>query len=224
LAAEIVEAVITNLSQPDSLINAYVAEIRDVHIQQDRLRFRKNLERLASLVAHEVSKSLRWVDADVTTPLGVARSRKLASQPVVCSVLRAGLAMHYGVLAVFDQADSGFVSAYRKHDASGGFHIQLGYLTCPNIDGRVLMMVDPMLATGQSVVIATNEVLKTGEPTELHVLSAIAAEEGVAYVAQHYPNAHIWAAAIDPELDDHAYILPGLGDAGDLAFGAKLQS
>jgi uracil phosphoribosyltransferase len=132
--------------------------------------------------------------------------------------------MHYGVLNAFDRADSGFVSAFRKHDESGGFHIQLGYLTCPDIKGRVLIMVDPMLATGQSVVLATNEVLKTGAPSELHVVSAIAATEGVAYVAQHYPHAHIWAAAIDPRLDANAYIIPGLGDAGDLAFGPKLQA
>lgn len=215
---------IHDLSRSDSLINEYIAEIRDQGVQQDRMRFRKNLERIATLIAHELSKSLSWTERKVTTPLGVAAARTLKAQPVVCSVLRAGLAMHYGVLNAFDRADSGFVSAYRKHDGSGGFQIQLGYLTCPDIQGRTLIMVDPMLATGQSVVLATNEVLKTGQPSELHVLSAIAAAEGVAYVEAHYPQAHIWTAAIDPHLDANAYILPGLGDAGDLAFGPKLQA
>lgn len=224
LAAETFKEMIHDFGKVDSVIRQYVAEVRNVNVQQDRMRFRRNLERIAELLAFELSKKLEWEDTEVTTPLGVAPSRKLKSQPVVCSVLRAGLALHSGVIRIFDEADSGFVSAYRKHEDSGAFFIQLGYLTCPSIDHRVLIMVDPMLATGQSVVLATEEVLKTGQPSELHVISAIAADEGVAFVKKHYPDAHIWAAAIDRELDDRSYIIPGLGDAGDLAFGPKLQS
>lgn len=215
---------IHHLGKTDSLISHFMAEVRDVNIQTDRARFRRNLERLAGLIAHEVSKMLPWEDVMVTTPLGVASCRRLKSQPVICSVLRAGLVMHRGVLDFFDEADSGFVSAYRKHDEAGGFQIYLGYLTCPSITGRVLIMVDTMLATGQSVVIATNEVLKSGTPSELHVVSAIAAREGVDYVAENFPEAHIWTAAIDAELNPESYIIPGLGDAGDLAFGPKLQA
>ena len=215
---------IHDLGKSDSIISQYVSEIRDNEVQQDRLRFRRNLERIGALLAHEVSKTLEWTDARVTTPLGTAKVRKLKSQPVVCSVLRAGLVMHDGILGIFDHADSGFVSAYRKHDESGGFHIHLGYITCPSVERRTLILADTMLATGQSVVVALAELLNQGTPSAVHVLTTIAATEGLSLVERSFPTAHIWAATIDEELDERAYIVPGLGDAGDLAYGAKLQA
>jgi uracil phosphoribosyltransferase len=215
---------IYNLGDHNSLITQYVAELRDKAVQLDRLRFTRNLERIAMLLAYEVSKSLEWTTGTVSTPLASAPVRILAQQPVVCSILRAGLAMHHGVTSAFDKADSAFVSAYRKHDDDGGFHIQLGYMTCPDINDRILLMVDPMLATGRSLVACTEAVLSAGAPQKIHILTAIAAREGLRYVETHLPEADIWVAAVDEELNPQAYIVPGLGDAGDLAFGPKLQS
>jgi len=215
---------IHNLSAGNSLVCQYVAELRDVTIQQDRMRFRRNLERIAEIAAYEISRELEYTEREVQTPLAVTRCRVLKEQPVIGSVLRAGIAMHQGLLNYFDMADNAFLSAYRKHDHHGDFVIQLGYVTTPDIEGKTFIMTDPMLATGSSIVQTMKEVFKLGRPSRIHIVTAIACDPGIELVRQHLPDADIWAGAIDHELNPKAYIVPGLGDAGDLAYGPKIQN
>lgn len=206
-----------------SLIQQYVKELRDTSIQTDRLRFRLNLERIGLLLAYEVSKTLPYADAPTETPLGTAECRVVSPQPVVATILRAGLPMHQGVLQAFDQADNAFVSAYRKHHKSGAFEINVEYVSAPAFAERPLLVCDPMLATGASMVEAVRAIQVHGEPSSIHIIVAIAARDGIEYVQRRLPNAHIWAAAVDEELTAKSYIVPGLGDAGDLAYGDKAQ-
>ncbi|RMG40813.1 MAG: uracil phosphoribosyltransferase [Candidatus Dadabacteria bacterium] len=213
-----------DLSKTDSLISHYISEIRDVNIQNDRKRFRDNLHKIAAFIGYELSKTLEFETKQVKTPLGTAQCRTIKSAPVLATILRAGLAMHSGLLEAFDSADNAFISAYRKHDDSGGFRIKLEYVSCPDLTGRVLIVSDPMLATGASMVLTVKELLKEHDPKEIHIVTAIAAEEGIEAVRKGLPDATLWAAAVDPELNDKAYIVPGLGDAGDLAFGPKIQN
>ena len=211
------------LSKTDSLANSYLAEIRDVTIQKDRLRFRRNMECLGSVFAYELSKKMTYQDIEVTTPLGTSLCKKLQSQPVLATILRAGLPLHQGMLHFFDKADSAFVSAYRKHHKSGKFTIKLEYLSCPDLDDRILIISDPMLATGASMLVTLEQLLEQGDPAEVHVVTVIACSEGIEVIRRNYPNVEIWTAVIDDELTAKGYIVPGLGDAGDLSYGDKLQ-
>jgi len=211
------------LSSSPSIVNRYVAELRDLHIQQDRLRFRRNMERLGECLAYELSKELDYATEQTETPLGLAPTDVPADELVLATILRAGLPLHQGMLNVFDDAGNAFVSAFRKHHKDGSFEIEVEYLSCPSLDDMVLIVCDPMLATGASMVLATEELLKHGQPKALHFVTAIAARQGLEYLERHFPHAHIWIAALDEELTAKSYIVPGLGDAGDLSYGAKLQ-
>ncbi|MEO7445861.1 MAG: uracil phosphoribosyltransferase [Ferruginibacter sp.] len=213
-----------NFSKDHSLLSNWVAELRNVDVQQDRMRFRRNLERIAEVIGYEISRKMEWVEEDITTPMGTATCKVLKHQPVLATILRAGLAMHNGLLNYFDKADNAFLSAYRKHHADGSFEIRLEYMSCPEIDDRVVIISDPMLATGASLVKAIQYLKGEGEIKELHVVCAIACTVGVESLRRAEPKAHIWCGDIDDELTAKGYIVPGLGDAGDLAYGAKMQN
>jgi uracil phosphoribosyltransferase len=215
---------VINLSKENSLVNTWIAEIRDVDIQSDRMRFRRNLERIGEIAAYEISKKLPYVQKEVQTPMGTAVCELLQEQPVLTTILRAGLALHNGLLSYFDKADNAFVSAYRKHFKDGSFEIALEYLSCPEIEDRVLIISDPMLATGASLVKTIHYLKEEGKPKSIHIVTAIACTVGIEYLTREVPEATIWCGAIDDELTAKGYIVPGLGDAGDLAFGAKMQS
>ncbi|MFY7979633.1 MAG: uracil phosphoribosyltransferase [Sediminibacterium sp.] len=216
---------VIDLSKNNSLLNHWVAELRDVDVQNDRMRFRRNLERIGEVAAYELSKSLVYKTVDVTTPLGTASTPLLEKQPVLATILRAGLPLHQGMLNYFDKADNAFISAYRKHHPDGSFEISLEYLSCPDLNGRVLILCDPMLATGASLVETIQAIQKTYTPSQIHIVVTIASQKGIEHVEKELGAAiPIWCAAIDPTLNDKSYIVPGLGDAGDLAFGTKMQS
>jgi uracil phosphoribosyltransferase len=216
---------VIDLSKHHSLLNHWVAELRDVHVQNDRMRFRRNIERIGEVAAYELSKTLRFKSVDVTTPLGIASTSLLEEQPVLGTILRAGLPLHQGMLNYFDKADNAFISAYRKHHPDGSFEISLEYLSCPNLNNRILILCDPMLATGASIVETIQAIQKTYTPAQIHIVVTIASQKGIEHVEKELgAEIPIWCAAIDPILNDKSYIVPGLGDAGDLAFGTKMQS
>ncbi len=216
---------VIDLSKKNSLLNHWVAELRDVHVQNDRMRFRRNIERIGEVAAYELSKTLDFKSVEVTTPLGIAPTQLLTEQPVLATILRAGLPLHQGMLNYFDKADNAFISAYRKHHPDGSFEISLEYLSCPNLNGRVLILCDPMLATGASLVETIQAIQKTYTPAQIHIVVTIASQKGIEHVEKELgADTPIWCAAIDPILNDKSYIVPGLGDAGDLAFGTKMQS
>lgn len=216
---------VVHLSQEHPLVGTWVAELRDVDIQKDRMRFRRNLERIGEVAAYEISKKLPVLQTEVHTPLGTATCRVLAEQPILATILRAGLPLHQGLLNYFDKADAAFISAYRKHNKTdGSFEISLEYISCPELDGRILILSDPMLATGSSLVKAVQYLRAEGEPSEIHIVTAIACTVGIELVRREVPAATLWCAAIDEELTAKGYIVPGLGDAGDLAYGSKTQS
>ena len=214
----------TILADTPSLANRFIAELRDVQIQSDPLRFRRNLERLGEIFAYEISKTLDYTPAEVETPLGSATVDLPPSDVVLAGILRAGLPLHQGLLNHFDRAENAFVSAYRKHDRSGDFEIAVQYVTCPDLTGKVLVLADPMLATGASMAMVVNALLEHGEPAAIHLVTAIAARDGLDYCRRRLPKrCHYWVGAVDEELTARSYIVPGLGDAGDLAYGKKLQ-
>jgi uracil phosphoribosyltransferase len=215
---------IINLSKEHSLVNNWVAEIRDTQVQTDRMRFRRNLERIGEIAAYEISKRLPFVVKEVQTPLGIANCKMLEQQPVLATILRAGLPLHQGLLNYFDKADNAFVSAYRKHNKEGYFDIHLEYISSPDLEGRVLIISDPMLATGASLVKTIQYLREEGEPSVIHIVTAIACTVGIEYVRRECPQAVIWCGDIDDELTAKGYIVPGLGDAGDLAYGTKTQA
>ena len=216
---------VIDLSKHHSLLNHWVADLRDVHVQNDRMRFRRNIERIGEVAAYELSKTLRFKTVDVTTPLGIASTSLLEEQPVLGTILRAGLPLHQGLLNYFDKADNAFISAYRKHHPDGSFEISLEYLSCPDLNNRILILCDPMLATGASIVETIQAIQKTYTPAQIHIVVTIASQKGIEHVEKELGAAiPIWCAAIDPILNDKSYIVPGLGDAGDLAFGTKMQS
>jgi uracil phosphoribosyltransferase len=216
---------VIDLSKNNSLLNHWVAELRDVHVQNDRMRFRRNIERIGEVAAYELSKTLRFKTVDVTTPLGIASTSLLEEQPVLGTILRAGLPLHQGMLNYFDKADNAFISAYRKHHPDGSFEISLEYLSCPDLNNRILILCDPMLATGASIVETIQAIQKTYTPAQIHIVVTIASQKGIEHVEKELgADIPIWCAAIDPILNDKSYIVPGLGDAGDLAFGTKMQS
>src|SRR6476661_8757176 len=214
---------VINLSREHSLVSNWVAELRDVEIQKDRMRFRRNLERIGEVAAFEISKRLPFVQKEIQTPLGTAICEVLEEQPVLTTILRAGLAMHNGLLSYFDRADNAFLSAYRKHHPDGSFEISLEYMSCPELEGRVVIISDPMLATGSSLVKSIQYLREEGNIRQLHIVCAIACTVGIEYVLRAEPKAIIWCGDIDEELTAKGYIVPGLGDAGDLAYGAKMQ-
>lgn len=197
--------------------------MRDNRIQKDSMRFRRNLERTGEIIAYELSKTLDYDDQEIETPLGNAPSQLLADQPVIATILRAGMPLHQGLLNYFDQAENAFISAYRKHTTAEEFEIEIEYLSSPSIDEKVLIICDPMLATGGSMVLAYRAMLKRGVPREIHVVATIASAEGLEYVRKNFPDGtKFWIGDVDDELTAQAYIVPGLGDAGDLAYGSKV--
>jgi uracil phosphoribosyltransferase len=214
---------IHNLSSSKSIIQKYMYEIRSVDIQKDSMRFRINLERIGQIIAYEISKHLQYNHKTVETPLGEATVDYPDSKIVLVSILRAGLPLHQGFLHIFDDAQNGFVSAYRTHHKDGTFDIKLEYVTCPSLEGKVVILVDPMMATGSSIHKTMEHLADYGKPSQLHIAAAISSRQGVNHVQRYYPHAQIWSGAIDEELTAKSYIVPGLGDAGDLAFGSKLQ-
>lgn len=216
---------IHNLSESPSILNTFMSEIRDVNIQNDRMRFRRNIERIGEVLGYELSKSLHFEAHKTKTPLGNHSTSLYKNDIVLCSILRAGVPLHNGLLNYFDAAENAFISAYRHHKNNPeSFEIIVEYLACPSLQGKTLILADPMLASGQSMV-ATYEALKPfGTPKDVHLVSVIGAQKGVDFVAKHFnANAHLWIADIDDTLNEKGYIVPGLGDAGDLAFGNKLQ-
>jgi uracil phosphoribosyltransferase len=215
---------VVNLSKEHSLVTNWIAEIRDIEIQKDRMRFRRNLERVGEIAALEISKVLPYKVVEIQTPLGVAKAKVLEEQPVLTTILRAGLPLHQGLLNYFDKADNAFVSAYRKHDKDGSFEISLEYFSSPDIENRIVIISDPMLATGASLVKTIQYLREEGEPKSIHIVAAIACSIGIEYVRRNIPSATIWCGDIDDELTAKGYIVPGLGDAGDLAYGVKIQS
>jgi uracil phosphoribosyltransferase len=212
---------IHNLSSAPSLVHQFIAELRDVGIQKDRARFRRNMIRLGEICAYEISKTLPHIAAQVETPLGTAIFQQKNVRIVLGTILRAGLPFHEGMLNYFEDADNAFISAYRFHPPGRHFEIKLDYISSPRLDDAVLILCDPMLATGASIQVALKELGRFGVPAEIHVASVIASTIGLESVQKQFPKANIWAAAIDDELTAKGYIVPGLGDAGDLAFGEK---
>lgn len=213
---------IFDLSKTNSIANTFIAEMRDENIQKDSMRFRKNLERLGAFFAYEISKTLTYQNVDTQTPLGTAQSNVLTQQPVIATILRAGLPMQNGLLSVFDKADCAFITAYRKTKKNGDFIIQMEHVSAPDLTDKVVILADPMLATGLSMVLCAKELINRYQIKKLHLVSAIASTEGVKHVKANLPKADLWLGAIDEEMTSKSYIVPGLGDAGDLAFGVKV--
>lgn len=212
-----------HLGDQNSLLHSFIAEIRDEEIQKDSLRFRRNLERVGEIFAYEISKTLKYTTKEVRTPLGVAEVPMLTDNILLSNIMRAGLPIHQGLLNYFDKAENAFISAYRVYEKDGTFNIRFQHLSGPRVDNKVIILSDPMLATGASVVLAYEALLRKGKPKHVHLASIIASKEGIEYVRQKLPmrKTTIWVGAIDDELTSKAYIVPGLGDAGDLAYGSK---
>jgi uracil phosphoribosyltransferase len=215
---------VINLSEKHSLVSNWISEMRDVAVQGDKMRFRRNIERIGEVIAYEISKTLPWKEVDVTTPLGISNAKVLEKQPVLATILRAGLPLHIGMLNYFDKADNAFIAAYRKHHRDGSFEISLEYLASPSLEDKTLILCDPMLATGASLVKTIEHLRREGKPKEIHVACVIACTEGIDFLRRHEPNVKIWCGDIDDELTAKGYIVPGLGDAGDLAYGDKSQA
>lgn len=215
---------IYNIGQQNSILNDFISEIRDAEIQKDSMRFRRNLERIGEIFAYEVSKVMEFEPREFTTSLGAVEVPVLKNQPVIATILRAGLPFHQGILNFFDRAQNAFVSAYRRHHKSGKFDIQIEYTSSPNLDDKVLILSDPMMATGSSMLLTYKQLLENGKPRHTHIISIIASAQGVDYLNRHMTEEDytLWVAAIDDELTAQSYIVPGLGDAGDLAYGSKL--
>lgn len=214
---------IINLGDNNSILNQFVAEIRDVNVQGDRLRFRRNIERIGEIMAYEMSKAFSYSMKDIKTPLGISPVSTPDIQLVISTILRAGIPFHQGFLSYFDYAENAFVSAYRKYKDTLKFDIHIEYIASPRIDNKTLIITDPMLATGSSMELTYQAMLTKGHPKEIHVASIIASRQAIDHIANMFPEEKttIWCAAIDPEIDHHSYIVPGLGDAGDLAYGEK---
>lgn len=212
-----------NLSNSNSIFSSFLAEMRNVNVQQDRMRFRRNMERAGEIMAYEISKTLKFAEQDIETPLGNASMMLIESQPVLATILRAGLPLHDGLLNYFDSANCAFISAYRKHRTEEDFDVEIEYLSSPTIDGEILILSDPMLATGSSMVLAYKAMLQRGKPKHIHIVAVISSPEGIEFLKKNLPdNTTIWIGAIDEELTAQSYIVPGLGDAGDLSFGEKI--
>lgn len=214
------------LGNSNSIFNQFIAEIRDEVVQKDPMRFRRNLQRLGEIFAFEISKVMDYENTDVKTPLGVAKVSTLVQHPVLATILRAGLPLQQGLLNIFDRAENAFISAYRKYDEVGEFHIEFEYLASPSLNSKDVILSDPMLASGASMEIGYQALMKKGSPKHVHLVAVIASATGVEYVTKHITadNVTLWIGAVDPDMTPMSYIVPGLGDAGDLAFGAKIDS
>ena len=214
-----------NLGKENSIFNQFLAEIRSLDVQEDRMRFRRNMERLGEIFAYEISKKLDYETKDVTSPLGVSEVPLIKNYPILATILRAGLPLHQGMLNYFDHADNAFISAYRKHHKNGKFDIELEYVSSPDLNKKTLILVDPMLATGASMEVSYKSLMQFGKPKHTHIVAAIASLEGINYLKRklNMNRVSIWVGAIDDELTAQSYIVPGLGDAGDLSFGEKLE-
>lgn len=214
------------LGNNHSILDQYLAEIRDENIQKDPLRFRENMYRIGEIFAYEISKSLEFKVNEVTTPLGIAKVPQLTKQPVLATILRAGLSMHNGLLKIFDRAENCFISAYRKYTENGGFEIEFEYMASPSLDDKVVILSDPMLASGKSMEIAYQALFSKGKPQHIHLVAIISSQPGVDYVIESIKadNVTLWVGAIDEGMTSKSYIIPGLGDAGDLAYGEKIDS
>ncbi len=215
---------IHNLSKQNSILNTFVSELRDINIQKDPLRFRRNIERIGEIMAYEMSQTFKFEQTEITTPLGLAKMPLFKNKVVLGTILRAGLPLHQGFLSYFDGAENAFVSAYRKYKDKLSFDIAIEYISSPDITGKTLIITDPMLATGLSLDLAYKGILTKGIPETVHLACIIGSKKGVEYIRENFPqdNVHFWIAAIDPVLNDKSYIVPGLGDAGDLAYGTKI--
>jgi uracil phosphoribosyltransferase len=215
---------VINIGSKNSIVNQFICELRDASIQKDSMRFRRNMERIGEIFAYEISKTMEYETREVITSLGTAEMQVIKNKPVLATILRAGLPLHQGILNYLDNADNAFVSAYREHRKDDDFAIQIEYVSSPEIEKRVLILSDPMLATGQSMVSAYKALLVHGKPAHTHFVSVVASVQGVEYLKRMLPKTGttIWVAAIDDELTAQGYIVPGLGDAGDLAFGNKV--
>lgn len=215
---------VINIGSQHSVFNQFIAEIRDETIQKDSMRFRRNLERIGEVFAYEISKKFQFEETSITTQLGIANVPVLVNQPVIATILRAGLPLHQGILNMFDKAENAFISSYRRYSKDGSFDIQVEYVSSPSVEGKTLVLSDPMLATGASLVLAYKALLQRGTPAHSHIVTVIASREGIDYVQKHLCSDRItlWVGAVDDELTVKSYIVPGLGDAGDLAFGSKI--
>jgi len=214
---------IHNLETTNSVLNNFISEVRNLSTQKDAMRFRRNIERIGEILSYELSKKLSYSYKNVVSPLGVKKTSISQKNLVLCSILRAGLPLHQGILNYFDSIENAFISAYRKHTSDTDFEIIVEYLASPSLDQKILILADPMLATGSSLVAVHDALKKLGNIKQIHIVSVIASTEGIAYVDKFFPkNTHLWVATIDKKLDENGYIVPGLGDAGDLAYGTKL--
>ncbi|MBT4881683.1 uracil phosphoribosyltransferase [Flavobacteriales bacterium] len=214
---------IINLGNQDSVFNHFVREIRDISIQKDAMRFRRNIERIGEIFAYEISKKMNYQAKEIRTPLGISTENIMLEKPVLATILRAGLPLHQGLLNYFDNSDNCFISAYRKHKKGGNFEIKIEYMSSPDLEGKTVILCDPMLASGNSMVLAIEALLSKGKPKHIHVVVAIASSEGIQYFKENTPfrSCTLWLGAEDQEMTSQSYIVPGLGDAGDLAFGEK---
>ena len=214
---------IINLGEQNSIFNHFIREIRDVNIQKDSMRFRRNIERIGKIFAYEISKKMEYENKDITTPLGISIESLMIEKPVLATILRAGLPLHQGLLNYFDRSDNCFISAFRKHKKGGDFEIKIEYMSSPSLDGKTVVLCDPMLASGNSMVLAMKALLSKGKPKHIHIAAIIASAEGIQYLKENTPfrNCTLWLGAQDAEMTSQSYIVPGLGDAGDLAFGEK---
>jgi len=212
---------INYLNKSTSLIHQYISELRDVNVQKNRMQFRKNVERIGQIMAYELSKVLPFTENEIQTPLGIHQAKMITEQPVLATILRAGLPMHQGFLDYFDKADCAYISAYRKHTDEHNFEIIVEYLASPDINNKTVVLIDPMLATGRSIELAYQAIFKNGKPKQLHIACLIASKIGIDYLKEKLPEAILWIADVDDSLSNKGYIIPGLGDAGDLCFGEK---
>lgn len=214
---------VINFDEAPSLMSQYMSELRDVKVQNDMLRFRRNLERIGEIMAYEISKTINYKDENVETPLGICKCQQIGENIVLATIFRAGIPFHKGFLDFFDHSQNAFVSAYRKYKEKDSFEIHIEYLASPNLDGKTLILVDPMLATGASMELSYKALLTKGTPAKIHVASVIASKAAIKYIKKKFPKetTTVWVGAIDDEINSHSYIVPGLGDAGDLAYGIK---
>lgn len=210
------------ISKNNNIISEWLMELRDEDIQKDRLRFRKNILKIGEIIGYEISKTLKYKEIDVKTPISNTKCYILEKQPVLATILRAGLPLYEGLLNIFDKADSSFIASYRQHTEDGLIGVQQQYVAKPSIEGRPLIIADTMLATGSSLLLAIKDLIKDETPSELHIVSVISSPEGLSFIMENLPEAKIWTASIDYGLNNDGYIIPGLGDAGDLLFGTKL--
>jgi|TARA_B110000116_G_C16791041_1_gene563797 uracil phosphoribosyltransferase len=212
-----------NLGKQNSIFNHFIREIRDVNIQNDRMRFRRNIERIGEIFSYEISKGMEYKNTEISTPLGISTESLMKEKPVLATILRAGLPLHQGFLNYFDSSDNCFISAYRKHKKGGDFEVKIEYMSSPDLEGKTVILCDPMLASGSSMILAMEAILSKAKPKHIHIVAIIASAEGVDYVKENIPmqNCTLWLGAEDVEMTAQSYIVPGLGDAGDLAFGEK---